>query len=350
MNLRLNYFDWRLVLPILFLLLLGIVVIWALAPQLVTYQIVFVVISAIVFLIISRTDYKVFQALHLPIYVVGVVSLLLPFIFGAASRGAHRWLQFGNINIQPSEITKPFFILTFAIVASGLSKSKLPALLGLFLVPAGIIFIQPDLGTTMVLGVAWFAILASQVPFKNILAGAVILVLVSPLGWFILRDYQRDRLITFVNPYHDPLGRGYHVIQSVIAVGSGQILGRGLGQGTQSNLKFLPESHTDFIFASLSENLGFIGGLLVVGLLTIVLQRIWYTSRIAADRSASLYCLAVMGMIAFQSYVNIGMNMGIVPITGITLPFLSYGGSSLLSLAVTLGLVHSIAIHSERQF
>jgi len=173
-------------------------------------------------------------------------------------------------------------------------------------------------------------------------------LIVFPLGQLALRPYQRDRLLTFINPTRDPLGRGYHVIQSLIAVGSGQIFGRGLGHGTQSQLKFLPEYHTDFVFASLTEELGFVGGILVIILFLFLLRRIYSISQTAPSVSASLFCLSSLAMLAFQIFINIGMNMGLAPVTGITLPFLSYGGSSLLSLGVLLGLLNSISAASVK--
>ena len=156
---------------------------------------------------------------------------------------------------------------------------------------------------------------------------------------------QKDRLTTFINPYNDPLGRGYQVIQSVITVGSGQFLGRGLGHGTQSQLRFLPERHTDFIFASLSEELGFVGAATVLTLLTIFLWRVYDHSQASSHPIGTLFCLASLNMLAFQIFVNIGMNMGIAPITGITLPFVSYGGSSLLSQCIILGIISSLSRH-----
>lgn len=343
MNSRSNYFDWTLVIPILFLLLLGLTLIWSLVPQLLVYQVVFAVVSIIVFLIVSKIDYKIFESLVVPMYGISLFSLFLPFLFGAASRGAHRWLQFGNVSLQPSELIKPFLLLTFAFIAVSVHNRKFLWLCGAFLLPVIIIFVQPDLGTSVVLGVAWLTIVVTQIKARWLLVALLILALISPFGWSVLKGYQKDRLLTFINPYNDPLGKGYHVIQSVIAVGSGQFLGRGLGQGTQSNLRFLPERHTDFIFASLAEDFGFLGGTLVIVLLSVVLWRIYNISTLTTDPIAALFCIATLAMVGFQAFVNIGMNMGLVPVTGITLPFLSYGGSSLLSLAILLGLVHSIS-------
>lgn len=347
MNSRLRLFDWWLILPVILLVVLSLTVLSSLVPQLFIFQLVFFVISALIFLFVSQIDFKVFQSLHLPAFVISLLFLLTPFLFGLSSRGAHRWLQFGLVSVQPSEIIKPFLITTFALLAASGAKNRIIWLISAFALPATIIYLQPDLGTTLVVLVAWLIILGSQLSTKVILTSIVIIGLVSPLGWYLLKDYQRDRLITFANPYHDPLGRGYHVIQSMIAVGSGQLIGRGLGQGTQSQLQFLPEKHTDFVFASIAEDLGFVGAFLVIALLGLVFARLYIIYRQTTDEPSGLYVLASLAMLAFQAFVNIGMNMGMVPVTGITLPFLSYGGSSLLSLAITFGMVNAISCRSR---
>ncbi len=351
MNLKSNFFDWEIILPVFLLIILGLVVMRGLVPQLLIYQLVFSIIAGIVFVVFSISDFKIFESLHIPIFIGSIIFLLVPFLLGVSSRGAHRWIQLGAVNIQPSEIIKPFLLTTFAVLAALSIKTskKLVWLVGAFALPSAIIFLQPDLGTALVLGIGWLIIVASQVPGKWLLTGLVVVLLLSPFGWMFLRDYQKDRIATFINPYHDPLGKGYHVIQSVIAVGSGGVLGRGLGQGTQSQLRFLPERHTDFVFAAMSEDLGFLGGSLVIGLLGVLLHRLYRLHVTTHDPVASVFCLSVMGMLAFQTFVNIGMNVGMVPVTGITLPFLSYGGSSLMSLAITLGMANSISSSGKRQ-
>ena len=176
--------------------------------------------------------------------------------------------------------------------------------------------------------------------FVALLAG---LILIMPVYGFILRDYQRQRLITYVNPYSDPLGNGYHIIQSLIAVGSGGLFGRGLGRGTQSQLRFLPEHHTDFIFASVAEELGFAGSVVIISLFLALLWRIYRISQTTVDNIATVFCLSIASMLTFQIFINIGMNIGLVPVTGITLPFVSSGGSSLISLAIMMGMVNSVS-------
>jgi rod shape determining protein RodA len=347
MNSKSSSIDWWLMLPVLLLIIFGLTVLSSLVPQQFVYQLVFFVISAIVFFIISQIDYQVFQSLHMPLFVGSIIFLITPFIFGFASRGAHRWLQFGAVSVQPSEIIKPLLLTTFALLAASEIKNKLVWLIGAFALPASIVFFQPDLGTTLVIGMAWIVIFVSLLSPRVVISGILILGLISPLGWNLLKDYQKDRLVTFVNPYHDPLGRGYHVIQSMIAVGSGQLVGRGLGQGTQSQLQFLPEKHTDFVFASIAEDLGFVGAGMVIILLGLIFARMFWIYRECVDFSSRLFVLGSLAMLSFQAFVNIGMNMGMVPVTGITLPFLSYGGSSLLSLSILFGMTNAISCQTR---
>ncbi len=335
--------DWWLVVPAILLISLGLLMLRSIAPGQLIFQAVFVVISMFVFLFFAFTDYQLFFSLHLPSWIIVQLLMLLPFLFGISSRGAHRWLQFGQVFFQPSEIAKPFIIISFAVLASGQIKNKLMWLIAAFIVPAVIIFFQPDLGTMLVLAIGWLTIFLPQLSRKVLGILVLIVLLISPVTWLFLRNYQKDRLITFVDPYTDPLGRGYQVIQSTIAVGSGQFWGKGLGQGTQSQLQFLPERQTDFIFATLAEELGFVGAAMVIILFGWLFVRIYYLSKRTSNLSANFFCLGVLAMLTFQVFVNVGMNVGLAPVTGITLPFISYGGSSLLSLAITLGLLISIS-------
>ncbi|MDO8488299.1 MAG: FtsW/RodA/SpoVE family cell cycle protein [bacterium] len=336
-------FDWWLITPVVLLVCLGLFMLRSVAPQQLVSQTIFVAISVAVFLVFSLTDYRWFFSLHLPAYALSLLAMILPFLFGISSRGAHRWLIFGDVFFQPSEVAKPFLLITFAMLAAGLSQYKQAKLAVAFLIPALIIFFQPDLGTMLVLTVGWLTVFVPQLPRKAVLVGALVLIILSPLTWFLLRDYQRDRLLTFINPHSDPLGKGYQVIQSTIAVGSGQWWGKGLGQGTQSQLQFLPEQHTDFMFATLAEELGFVGAGAVIILFGLVFNRIYALAFQAPDLAANFFCLGVLASLGFQVFINIGMNMGLAPVTGITLPFVSYGGSSLLSLAITFGILAAIS-------
>lgn len=336
MNLKSSYFDWWLIISAVLLVVMGLTVIRSVFPSLFLFQLIFAMTAVAVFILIASIDHRIFQALYLPIYFGSLFFLITPLFFGSHTRGVLRWLQFGQISIQPSELVKPFLLLAFVMLPS---KWRIIA----FIFPALIIFYQPDLGTTLVLTIGWLTVFLPNFSFRRIaLLGLTVSIVAAPIFWLVLKPYQRDRLLTFVDPYADPLGRGYQVIQSVISVGSGKFLGRGLGQGTQSQLRFLPERHTDFIFASLSEELGFLGAGLTLALFLIVMWRIYLLSQSAANPTVTLYALGTLTMLSFQIWVNVGMNLGLAPITGITLPFVSYGGSSLVSLGITLGILTSM--------
>lgn len=342
--------DLWLVIPVLLLCCISLLLLGATTPDQAKFQAIFMLVSALAFLVVSQSDFVSFISAHKLFYIFSCVFLILPYFFGLVSRGANRWLQVGQFSLQPSEIIKPFLFITFAALATSNIRFKTLILLASFSIPAALIFLQPDLGTTLVMSAGWLVVFLSRMSIKKtILGGLCLLIILIPSYSLLLLPYQKDRLQTFINPYSDPLGRGYHIIQSIIAVGSGGLFGRGLGHGTQSELQFLPENHTDFIFASISESFGFFGSLLVIALYIILLSRIYTISKRATNPTVSLWTLAVMGSLAFQIFVNIGMNIGLAPVTGITLPLLSYGGSSLLSLGLTLGLLNS-AVAKEGQF
>lgn len=336
--------------PILSLVIISLTILSSVAPQLIMAQTLFVCVALTAFLVFSLIDYEIIFSLHFFSFVALLILSAWTSLFGLISRGSQRWISLGVYNLQPSELIKPFLLVTFsAIAASQIQKRRL-WLLVLGLLPMIIVYLQPDLGTTLVIFVGWASIVVSRLPLKTLGALVLMSLLISvPVFNFGLHDYQRQRLITFIDPYKDPLKNGYHVIQSTIAVGSGQIFGRGLGHGTQTQLKFLPEHHTDFIFASISEEMGLIGSLACLTLYGILFWRIYIISQTTPDPKASLFCLATVAMLAFQTFVNIGMNIGLAPITGITLPLLSYGGSSLLSVGIVLGLVNSISQKSKNK-
>src|SRR3989344_1779382 len=203
-----------------------------------------------------------------------------------------------------------------------------------------LIFLQPDLGNSLIyFGTVLFVLLIYGFPFKYFISSLTLLIASFPALWFLLHDYQKERVLTFIDPSRDPLGTSYNAIQAVIAVGSGMFMGKGLGEGTQSHLRFLPENHTDFIFASLSEQLGFIGGIIVVAAFIVILYRLYIFFKSSDDLFSKNFSLIVLSLIFIHFFVNIGMNLGIIPVVGITLPFVSYGGSSLLSNFVMLGFL-----------
>ena len=339
-------FDWVLLLISVLLLSLSVTVIFTGDINTARSQFIFSLLGLSLFFGVALFDYNMFRLGGRFMYVVIALSLLLVLFIGEEVRGSFRWFVIGPFNVQPSELMKPILILFFSWFASTFSLKSIRILLlsvFLFLLPALLLFRQPDLGNVLVYFAIWFAIMVTAgVPRKYLLWGLSFILLVLPEMWLLLREYQKQRIFSFLNPYADPLGTGYNVIQSTIAVGSGQLFGRGLGRGTQSRLQFLPEYHTDFIFATLAEELGFFGSVLLLFLFFFLIFHVFETARSAPNTFGVFIAVGVGTMILFQVCVNVGMNIGIIPITGITLPLVSYGGSSLLSTLMSLGLVASV--------
>lgn len=340
-------FDWLLFLPILGIAVFGLVVVGSVAPQLFSQQLSFLFFSFLVFFFFSLIDYRVWEKLAVFLFVFSLFFLISPFVFGRLTRGSFRWLQLGSLNLQPSEITKPFLILFWAAFLTAKEKIDLQrtvlAVLSL-IGPAVLVFLQPDLGSSLVIAFSWLGmILAAGVNWSIVLGGFLSFLLLMPVLWRFLKDYQRQRIFSFLKPFEDPLGIGYHLIQAQVAIGSGQFLGRGLGRGTQSQLHFLPERHTDFIFASLAEELGFLGAGFLLLAFAFLLWRLLKISQQARDDFGGLICLGVFTLFLSQILINVGMNSGLLPVTGLTLPLVSYGGSSLLTSMISLGLVANVA-------
>lgn len=344
--------DWLLITPMIFLLLLGLTVLRSVSPDLVLQQAIIIAASLAIAFFVATTNYQSLKNFSWGFYFLTLILLIATFAIGQATRGSIRWITLGPLKLQASEIAKPLLIIFFAHFASTQNLNRFKNIFIstiLFLIPAFLIFRQPDLGSTLVFTSLWLGIVfAAGLPVKYLITGIIGFSILLPFSWNFLKDYQRARLTTFIDPLSDPLTSGYNLIQSIIAVGSGQIFGRGLGQGTQSQLSFLPERHTDFIFASLAEELGFFGAILLISLFVIVLLRILHTAKNAPDSFGALICFGAFSMLVFQIFINIGMNIGLVPITGITLPLISFGGSSLLSTLISLGLVASVSLRQKR--
>ncbi len=215
--------------------------------------------------------------------------------------------------------------------------------------PLVLLLLQPELGYILIISLVWLVIImVAGIRLKHLIVLALITLLVFSISWFyLLKDYQRERVVSFLNPGLDPLGRGYHIIQSIIAIGSGEIFGRGLGHGTQSQLNFLPEQHTDFILATIAEEWGFLGSAFILILFGVLFFRLIKISLSSSNNFARLFTLGVATMISVQAIINIAMNMGLLPIIGIPLPFLSYGGSNLIMNFIALGIIQSIVIRNK---
>jgi rod shape determining protein RodA len=337
--------DWGLLAPVIVLVTLSLTVLFSMEISLFKSQLVFLFIGIFAFLFFSQTNYKTVKLYALPIYITSISLLVIVLFLGVETRGSIRWLEVFGFSLQFSEILKPFLAISLAAYLASENNYSLKTLLitSLFLIPVIVlVFLQPDLGNALIYFiVAVITFIVFGFPFRFFLSGMALLAISSPVIWRLLHDYQKQRIFTFLHPT-DPLGLSYNAIQAVIAVGSGMLLGKGLGLGTQSGLRFLPERHTDFIFASLSEELGIIGALLLISTFIFLLYRIFTIFREQEELFPKIFSAIAFSIIFLQFFVNIGMNIGILPIVGITLPFVSYGGSSLLSNLILLGILSSM--------
>jgi len=354
-------------------------------------------IGFIMALIVARWRYETLLQWHWVTYALTNISLLAVILIGTEGLGAQRWISIGGLTVQPSEFAKLGVIITLAAILQGRTASTIPAMVKALVitsVPWGLVFIQPDLGTSLVFGIitlgilywgnanpGWLALLVSPLiaailfglylpawmvwvalmilvawqtlpwPLYGAIAAGVVNLISGELGkvlWGLLKDYQKDRLILFLDPTKDPLGGGYHLIQSRIAIGAGQLWGRGLNQGTQTQLNFIPEQHTDFIFSAIGEEWGFIGCMAVIVVFWCICLRLVIIAQNAKDNFGALLTIGVLSMIIFQVLVNIGMTVGLAPVTGIPLPWASYGQNALLANFIGLGLAESVANHRHR--
>jgi rod shape determining protein RodA len=318
-------------------------------------QILFLAIGIVGMVLVTLVDYhRLRDVAWLPYLVgVGLLALVLSPV-GSERRGTQAWFQLGSFQLQPAELAKVVVILA---VASLLASADVPLRarwLGLALltiaVPVGLILLQPDLGTALVfIAITMGMLLISGARARHIvmLSAVGVVAVVFVLNSDLLEDYQRDRLTNFIDPEgQDIQGPAWNAEQSEAAVGSGGLEGKGIGEGTQTRLGFVPEQHTDFIFTAVGEELGFVGSATVLGLLALMAVRIWRTAQIARDRLGMLICVGVLAMLVFQVFQNVGMTTGIMPITGITLPFMSYGGSSVVASWLAIRLV--LNVHMRR--
>ncbi|HEX8965913.1 MAG TPA: FtsW/RodA/SpoVE family cell cycle protein [Patescibacteria group bacterium] len=345
--------DFHLAIPVLILLFVSLTTLFSINIDFFKSQLLYAIISAVIFIALSQINYKQLEVYSLPIYIISIVLLGFVLILGIESHGAVRWLDILGFRFQFSELLKPLLAICLAAFLSGrksTSTSTMLLVFGLLLPIAFLIYKQPDLGNAIIylLSTIMTLVIFGFPLFWFVIVGAVLLLSI-PLSWNFLHQYQRERLLTFFHLTNDPLGISYNAIQSVIAVGSGMFWGKGLGQGTQSGLRFLPERHTDFIFATLSEELGFIGACIVILAFCYLLYRLFVLYKENDDMFAKTFIAATFSLLSIQFLVNIGMNIGVIPIVGVTLPFVSYGGSSLLSSAIFLGIVASMGKAFKRK-
>ena len=302
-------------------------------------------------LVMARFPREWFKQFAYPIYGGVLVLLLLVELIGGIGGGSQRWLNLGFMTLQPSELMKPAIVLVLArffdtlpaaMTASWRGLIPAAALIG---VPAGFVLIQPDLGTALAIGFGGLVVVfLAGLPLRWFIGGGLAAAIAAPLAFFtLLHDYQRRRVTVFLDPEADPLGSGYHITQSKIAIGSGGLFGKGFGNGTQSHLDYLPESHTDFVFATMAEEWGLIGGLFVLAVFFLILRWGLSVARDSTDRFARLLAAGMTTTIFFYIAINLMMVMGLAPVVGIPLPFVSHGGSSMMTNMICIGTIMAVA-------
>ena len=350
--------NWPLIVTTSILLIIGLINIYSASYRtqdtsvnLFYMQLIWVVLGFTVFFFISLIDYHFLTRTAYILYGLNIISLIAVSLFGNVFGGAKRWLDLGLFNYQPSETTKLVLIVLLARILSTKRSWRFMTFVELLkpaiLITLPIIFIvsQPDLGTALITLIIASSILIFAKVNKNILLSSLgIIIFITPLVWsFGLKEYQKNRILTFISPDRDPSGTGYNIIQSKIAIGSGQVLGKGFQKGTQSQLEFLPERSTDFIFSVLSEEHGFIGSIITILLFLFLILIGFHSAFQSRDKDGVFLCVGMSFYLFWHTFINIGMTMGIVPVVGIPLPLISYGGSSLLTTMVALGVISSVS-------
>ena len=354
--------DWPLIIVTMCLSVFGIIVIYSATRTLdtntnVIVQSISFAIGIGLLVLLQRFDYEQFKNMIKPIYIISVLMLVAVLIFGITGDwGARSWIRIGAIGIQPSEFAKICFRITFSYLLSMVEEdiNKPLVIFGLILhlsVPVLLIMCQPDLGSMLVFLFMFACMLfAARLSWKYIVPVALGGVISLPFIYkYVLNEYQQKRIQVFFNPDLDPLNRGYNVIQSKIAVGSGQLWGKGYLQGTQNQLGYLPTKYTDFIFSVISEEFGFIGAALVALALFFIIWRCFKTAQLSSNLFGRYICVGTASMLLFHSFENMGMCIGLMPVTGIPLPFVSYGGTSMVTNMIAIGLVLSVAYHNKRR-
>lgn len=365
-----RHFDYALLAAVMGLLVFGIIIIYSAThndPALpspfyyVKIQAAAAALGTIMLLLAALIDYRGTRRFRYYIYAGMNMLIVLVYLIGSSAKGSQRWIDLGLFSLQPSELAKIGIILVLASFLSDRARGEMDvqttlATLAITALPALLVFLEPDFGSALVLvaitismlflyGIRWthFAVMGVAVSM-----GLLLIIKVLPaIGIQMLKPYQIDRLLVFLHPDHDISGSGYNLLQSKIAIGSGMMTGKGLYQGTQAQLNFLPEHHTDFIFSVLGEELGFIGAAVLFGLFMLVIWRSIRIMMISENLFGTLIAGGVLSMLLFQFFVNIGMTIGIMPITGITLPFISYGGSSMVANLMAIGLLESVHVRSK---
>lgn len=362
MNLKIKNFDFVLFLTAVFIFGIGLAFLYSatyqhsyrlsgILPQsFLLRQVIWFLLGLLIGAIILKVDYQKWLELAYPLYALNLVLLLLVLILGEAKFGAQRWISLGNITFQPSELSKLVIVLTLARYLGQKEKSirydkELVVPFLICLLPFILIVKQPDLGTALTLIPIVFAVLyVWGARLRTLLLIFAAAVVSSPLLWQALKSYQKRRILVFINPNVDPLGAGYTIIQSKIAIGSGRLFGKGWLAGTQNQLNFLPERHTDFIFSVVGEEWGFLGATLLLILYFVLIWRAYSCLQYTKNSSGRLLACGIIVLLTFQIVINIAMTLGLVPVVGLPLPLISYGGSSLLITMVSIAFLLNIGM------
>ncbi len=356
---HLKKLDWSLIIIVLLLSGVGLLTIYSIgSPESLVFlkkQILFLGLGLLLMFGLSFFDYRVFKNYSSILVILYLLSLFSLFfvLFSQEIRGVTSWFRWGGLSFGPIEFIKIVIILLLAKYFSlrhiEMYRVRHLIVSGIYIgLPISIIILQPDFGSILVLFSIWFGlIMVVGIKLRHLFILFLIAMLLFIGSWFgFLKDYQKERIFTFFDPQEDPLGRGYHISQSLIAIGSGGWFGQRLGAGSQAGLKFLPEQHTDFIFATFAERRGLVGVLLLLTLFALLLWRIIKIASISLNNFSRLFAIGLAVMLFTQIVINIGMNMALLPITGLTLPLISYGGSSLISIFLGLGILQSIKARS----
>lgn len=352
--------PWQMLLPLIALVSLGAAVLYSAAGGHLQPYAMSHVVRFLVFLVmaitISTFRRNLFRAAAYPIYGAVLVLLVLVELIGAVGGGSQRWLNLGFMTLQPSELMKPAIVLVLARFYESLPASMTESWRGL--VPAGmligtpavLVMLQPDLGTALAIcfgGVVMMFL--AGLPLWWFLGAGAAAMIAAPVAFFtLLHGYQRNRVLTFLDPETDPLGTGYHITQSKIAIGSGGVFGKGFGNGSQSHLQYLPEPHTDFVFATMAEEWGMVGGFFVLAVFGVVLAWGLKVARKSPDRFSSLLATGMTATVFFYVAINLMMVMGLAPVVGIPLPFMSHGGTSMLTNMICIGTIMAINRWNQR--
>ena len=333
--------DPALTLSVVFILIFSVAILNSLDKTLFPQYLIYIFVALFFFVVFSMIGFDIISLFNKHLFIASIILLAITLIIGSVTRNTVRWIQLGSSTFQPAEIVRPFLLLFFAnyLGKSEVSLKKFANSLLLLSVPVLLILVQPSLGVSILTVVGFIGVLiASKFNKKYLIVGILVCIAVAPLAWNILAPYQKERISTFLDPTSDPKGAGYNSIQATIAAGSGKLLGTGLGKGVQTQLAFLPEKQTDFIFASTAEELGLVGvGFVLLASFIILLRLVSYMEN-SVSPVARAYLAGFFLTYLVQIFVHAGMNMGMLPITGLPFPLLSAGGSSLLATMIGLGI------------